>query len=214
MLFASSRHALARSTGESLSSQLSLENNLFPLKQGMDDASVSRVMSILEANIEQWGFIESQLLEPNVNLDMPEMFVPLRHLTTTLEVLGHILFMKNDMVHAKDTLERACPLLELLPALYQGQKAINCFDLLRKVYQKIDGQHGHLHDGNAAMDAVHEEYFSSASVEERRQVDEVTASIDERLLVGLVGSLEKSGLLTSKTRKSFRDDLNSHLFTS
>jgi len=217
VLIASSRLSLARSASESLSSQLSLENSIFPLKQGMDDTSVSRVMSILEANIEQWGFIESQLLEPNVNLDMPEIFVPLRHLTTTLEVLGHILFMKNDMVQAKDTLERACPLLELLPrSLPEGQeghKASTCFDLLRKVYQKIDGRHGHLHDDSFALGSESAS-SSSSSAARRQQVDEVSAAIDERLLLGLVGSLEKSGLLTSKTKKSFRDDLSSHLFTS
>ena len=45
----------------------------------------------------------------------PEIFIPLRHLTTTLEILGNILFMKNDFVQAKEYLERACPLIELLP---------------------------------------------------------------------------------------------------
>jgi len=74
------------------------------------------------------------LLEPNVNLGMvskifffyivftklfsfvqPEIFIPLKHLTTTLEILGNIFFMRNEYDEAKSCLERACPLMELLP---------------------------------------------------------------------------------------------------
>jgi hypothetical protein len=64
---------------------------------------------------------------------MPEIFIPLRHLTTTLEVLGKILFMKNDLTEAKACLERACPLMELLPS-DQNHYATTCFNLLREVY--------------------------------------------------------------------------------
>jgi hypothetical protein len=39
----------------------------------------------------------------------------LKHLTTTLEILGNIFFIKNDLEEAKSCLERACPLMELLP---------------------------------------------------------------------------------------------------
>ena len=48
--------------------------SFFPTDTGdltlSDEGSVQRVISILHGNIKQWGFIESQLLEPNVNLAM------------------------------------------------------------------------------------------------------------------------------------------------
>eukprot|EP01034_Spumella_vulgaris_P024509 gene24509-30863_t len=102
----------------------------------------------------------------------PEIFIPLKHLTTTLELLGNILYVKNDFLAAKDCLERACPLMELLPAslvdndlnddllqkaiamsrtpikhtdLYKGTQspyAANCFSLLRDVYLKLYGTNG------------------------------------------------------------------------
>jgi hypothetical protein len=31
---------------------------------------VKKIINVLEGNIKQWSFIESQLLEPNVNLGM------------------------------------------------------------------------------------------------------------------------------------------------
>ena len=116
--------------------------NSFPKPQDLaDDVSVQRVVTILHGNIKQWSFIESQLLEPNVNLGMPEIFIPLRHLTTTLEVLGKILFMKNDLTEAKACLERACPLMELLPS-DQNHYATACFNLLREVYNNFYGPDG------------------------------------------------------------------------
>lgn len=45
----------------------------------------------------------------------PEIFIPLKHLTTTLEILGNIFFVQNDLSAAQSHLERACPLMELLP---------------------------------------------------------------------------------------------------
>jgi hypothetical protein len=36
----------------------------------VDEGSIQRVVTILQSNIKQWSFIESQLLEPNVNLGM------------------------------------------------------------------------------------------------------------------------------------------------
>lgn len=85
------------------------------LKESFDDGNIQKVINILQNNIKQWSFIESQLLEPNVNLGMPEIFIPLKHLTTTLEILGNIFFVQNDLNEAKKCLERACPLMELLP---------------------------------------------------------------------------------------------------
>jgi len=122
------------------------DSNSFPKPQDLaDDVSVQRVVTILHGNIKQWSFIESQLLEPNVNLGMPEIFIPLRHLTTTLEVLGKILFMKNDLTEAKACLERACPLMELLPSQPnddQNHYATACFNLLREVYNNFYGPDG------------------------------------------------------------------------
>ena len=86
-----------------------------------NEANVQRVMAVLDSNIKQWSFIEAQLLEPNVNLGMPEIFIPLRHLTTTLEVLGNMYFMREENLRARDILERACPLMELLFQLFLKQ---------------------------------------------------------------------------------------------
>lgn len=121
----------------------SFDGSIFP-KDVIDDGSVQRVVSILRSNIKQWNFIESQLLEPNINLGMPEIFIPLRHLTTTLEVLGNILFMRDELVEAKDCLERACPLMELLPVTTNEDQrlASGCFALLREVYTKLYGADG------------------------------------------------------------------------
>jgi hypothetical protein len=60
-------------------------------------------------------------------------------LTTTLEVLGNILFMRDDIQEAKSSLERACPLMELLPASVNDDHrfAVGCFALLREVYGKL-----------------------------------------------------------------------------
>lgn len=91
-------------------------SNTGSLKDSFDDGNIQKVINILQTNIKQWSFIESQLLEPNVNLGMPEIFIPLKHLTTTLEILGNIFFVQNDLSEAKNCLERACPLMELLPS--------------------------------------------------------------------------------------------------
>jgi hypothetical protein len=119
---------------------LFLDDTLFPNAE-IDDDSIKRVIEILKSNIKQWNFIESQLLEPNVNLDMPELFIPLKHLTTTLEVLGNILYMKEDVIEAKNNLERACPLMELLPINSENdyQHTSGCFNLLHDIYIKLYG---------------------------------------------------------------------------
>ena len=117
---------------------------VYPGKDVLDDDGVQKVVTILQGNIQQWNFIESQLLEPNVNLGMPEIFIPLRHLTTTLEVLGNILFMSDEIDEAKECLERACPLLELLPPSQNEERlASGCFLLLRQVYEKLYNSNNH-----------------------------------------------------------------------
>ena len=72
----------------------------------MDDLSVERVVEVLRSNARQWSFVESQLMEPNVNLAMPEIAIPLRHLSTTLELLGNILFLREDNLAALEHLVR------------------------------------------------------------------------------------------------------------
>ncbi len=149
------------------------------IQQTINDQSVSRVVSILESNIQQWGFIESQLLEPNVNLGMPEIFIPLRHLTTTLEVLGTIQFMKNELTGAKSTLERACPLLELLPSNTEEHQASGCYKLLKKVYKR-------LHRNSNGNDDLENDID-----------DDVDSLLKERqMLEGLVGALTGNGFDT------------------
>lgn len=47
------------------------DNSYLPNPTDMtNEGNVKRVLSILNGNIKQWSFIESQLLEPNVNLGM------------------------------------------------------------------------------------------------------------------------------------------------
>lgn len=125
--------------------------------------NIQGVVNLLQSHIKQWSFIEAQLLEPNVNLGMPEIFIPLKHLTTTLQTLGSIFLMRNELQEAKSCLERACPLMELLPAQLDGNVkadgsffdyydgfeldelreggnyALSCFSLLRSVYLKMYG---------------------------------------------------------------------------
>jgi hypothetical protein len=141
------------------------EQGLGNLKDSVEEGNINRVVSILQNNIKQWSFVEAQLLEPNVNLGMPEIFIPLKHLTTTLEILGNIFFVRNELSEAKQCLERACPLMELLPSTLmdtmdstgvggglnspnmfqqkledaspQQNYAVECFSVLRKIYLKM-----------------------------------------------------------------------------
>jgi hypothetical protein len=93
----------------------------------------------------------------------PEIFIPLKHLTTTLEILGNIFVVRGDFEDARGCLERACPLMELLPVsllehndrdhnrVVDNNENINsnlasnsnyaneCFELLRKVYAQLYG---------------------------------------------------------------------------
>jgi hypothetical protein len=57
-------------------------------------------------------------------------------------VLGNIYFLRDEAVRARDVLERACPLMELLPAAAYSSTdyrvGTSCFDLLKDVYNKMD----------------------------------------------------------------------------
>lgn len=98
---------------------------------------MQKLVDILESSAQEWLSVESKLLESNnVNLaavslfttnavdiyltfhfigTQKEVYVPLKRLTTTLEVLGNILYSHNDLENAVRYFERACPLMELLP---------------------------------------------------------------------------------------------------
>ena len=73
-----------------------------------------------------------------MNLNMPEILIPLRHLTTTLEVLGNIFFVKGEICEARCFLERACPLLELLP-VEDGIQSLSkdCYGVLKQIYTSL-----------------------------------------------------------------------------
>ena len=163
-----------------------IDSSVLPSVTISDEKSISHVVSILESNVEQWGFIESQLLEPNVNLGMPEIFIPLRHLTTTLEIFGTILFIQNDLLEAKATLERACPLLELLPTspdTNEEQHAENCYQLLKKVYRKLHTGRDAANPGNPNV------------VDEEDDMDSMDKQLMlENIIGALSHQLQESGL--------------------
>jgi hypothetical protein len=113
-------------------------NILSSISDGLgSDSEIERVLHILTTNAQQWSFVESQLLEPQVNLQIPEIYIPLRHLTTTLELLANIQYKTKDMDAARDTLERTCPLTDLLPTNVNGHQSIviECYSLLRTIYR-------------------------------------------------------------------------------
>jgi len=57
-------------------------------------------------------------------------------------VLGNIYFLRDETSRAREVLERACPLMELLPAAAYSSTdyrvGTSCFDLLKDVYNKMD----------------------------------------------------------------------------
>lgn len=117
-----------------------LQSHMHPSSEMFDGVKVERIIGILRGNLEQWGFIEGQLMEPDVNLKMPEILIPLRHLTTTLEVLGNIFFVKGEICEARCFLERACPLLELLPldeTTSHRSASSDCYGVLSDIYYSL-----------------------------------------------------------------------------
>jgi len=63
------------------------------------------------------------------------VYVPLKHLATTLEVLGNVLFMHDRVHDALEVLERGCPLLELFPERANNAPP-GCYDLLKKCIER------------------------------------------------------------------------------
>ena len=48
-----------------------LDGSQFPIiDDSFDEGSVNRVIDVLRSNVFRWSFVESQLLEPNVDLAM------------------------------------------------------------------------------------------------------------------------------------------------
>jgi hypothetical protein len=117
-----------------------LQTHMNPSSDMFDGIKVERIIGILQSNLRQWGFIEGQLMEPDVNLKMPEIMIPLRHLTTTLEVLGNIFYVKGEVCEARCFLERACPLLELLPfeeSTTYHSASTDCYGVLKEIYYSL-----------------------------------------------------------------------------
>lgn len=66
--------------GDSFQSSLSRLSNLMSFDHRMggditDDIDIHKMVHSLQNHIKQWSFIEAQLLEPNVNLDMVSYIV-------------------------------------------------------------------------------------------------------------------------------------------
>jgi len=66
-------------------------------------------------NVRQWEFVEEQLLDPTAKMTSAEVLLPAHHLATSLELTGKYYLLRGDSGRATQALERACPLLELLP---------------------------------------------------------------------------------------------------
>mmetsp|Transcript_98839 Transcript_98839/g.282580 ORF Transcript_98839/g.282580 Transcript_98839/m.282580 type:complete len:261 (-) Transcript_98839:653-1435(-) len=56
-----------------------------------------KVEELLLSNIREWSFVEAQVLEPTVRVHAPEILVPLQHLTSSLEMLGHYYVMRDQL---------------------------------------------------------------------------------------------------------------------
>jgi hypothetical protein len=74
------------------------------------------------------------------------LLVPMGNLAATLEMIGSIQLLRNNYEEVATTLERLCPLLELLPGAGRtasknvstsASPLASCFQLLKEVYRKI-----------------------------------------------------------------------------
>jgi hypothetical protein len=83
---------------------------------------------------QEWLFVEEQLLDPTVVVDAPEILLPLQHLTSSLEMIAHYYLMRGLKYRAIETLERACPLMELIPVEVESEQHRACFELLTSIY--------------------------------------------------------------------------------
>mmetsp|Transcript_8589 Transcript_8589/g.14546 ORF Transcript_8589/g.14546 Transcript_8589/m.14546 type:complete len:1837 (-) Transcript_8589:4-5514(-) len=79
-----------------------------------EEENLSTLSELLRSNIEQWHLAETQLSDPEIHLAMPDISTPLQQLSMTLEILGSIYITQGNFVKARDTLEKACPLIELI----------------------------------------------------------------------------------------------------
>lgn len=109
------------------------------LNQYHDDSDVVSVVQILTQNIVQWSFVESQLSEPQVNIAIPEIAIPLRHLSSSLALLGSVLYSRNDLYESKIVYERACPLIELTNKVDKSE-IDDCFNKLTDIYDNMYNQ--------------------------------------------------------------------------
>lgn len=67
-------------------------------------------------------------------MDTPEILLPLQHLTSSLEMIAHYYLMRGLKYKAIETLERACPLMELIPIEVESDQHRACFELLTSIY--------------------------------------------------------------------------------
>mmetsp|Transcript_6828 Transcript_6828/g.11653 ORF Transcript_6828/g.11653 Transcript_6828/m.11653 type:complete len:607 (+) Transcript_6828:115-1935(+) len=100
--------------------------------------------ALLLENINQWSFIEDQLADsPVVTMALPEIHMPVKHLASNLEKLSYHYAVRGMYPEAADLMERACPLLELLPvtvshgAAGTPSRGAGCFQMLSQVYDKL-----------------------------------------------------------------------------
>ena len=81
-----------------------------------------KVEELLLSNIREWSFVEAQVLEPTVRVHAPEILVPLQHLTSSLEMLGHYYVMRDQLASGEVRLggEPELDRTELDPAVCTG----------------------------------------------------------------------------------------------
>lgn len=131
------------------------------LTQYSDDSEVVSVVQILTQNIVQWSFVESQLSEPQVNVNIPEIAIPLKHLSSSLVLLGSVLHSRNDLYESKIVYERACPLVELTIKTDKSE-IDDCFNKLMAIYQNMYNKGGVSAD-NSSVGVSVDEYDAASS---------------------------------------------------
>ena len=142
----------------------SKRNELYQPKstQYYDDSEVVSVVQILTQNIVQWSFVESQLSEPQVNVNIPEIAIPLKHLSSSLVLLGSVLYSRNDLYESKIVYERACPLVELTIKVDKSE-IDDCFNKLVAIYQNMYNQGGVSADNGSEGVSVDENDAASSN---------------------------------------------------
>lgn len=92
-------------------------NRIAAARDLIAQGQVEDVEALLQKNTALWAAVETDLLRnPSaVDLQSTDVLIPLQHLTSSLEMVGHFYLMTGRLQDAVQVLERACPLMELLP---------------------------------------------------------------------------------------------------